>query len=69
MEVERELWAIEVKASRDVRGVSLSGLKSLQEACGARLKRKTIVLLGERAQKWEDFEALPLADFMAQLPM
>ncbi len=67
LEVGRELWAVEVKASRNVSREDLSGIASLAERT-RRLKRKIVVFLGPRRQKLEDVEVLPLKEFLESLP-
>lgn len=67
VEAGKEIWAIEVKSSRDSTGVRLSGLESLQERVG-RIGRKIVVFLGTRKQMREGVEFLPLEDFLQELP-
>lgn len=67
LEVGREVWGIEVKASRRVSRRMLSGLSSLASRCG-RLARRIVVFLGERPQRLDGAEILPLEDFLRQLP-
>lgn len=67
LEVDRELWAIEVKASTRLRPESRSGLASLAERA-PRLKRRIVVFLGPRKQILEKVEMLPLMDFFEELP-
>ena len=68
LEVGRELWGIEVKASRKVDGSALRGLQSLAERAGKRLKRRIVVFLGSRRQRLDGAEIVPLEDFLAELP-
>lgn len=67
LEVGRELWAVEVKASRQVSGAALSGFASLAQRT-KRLTRKIVVFLGDRSERLEDVEILPLAEFLEALP-
>ena len=48
-------------------GADLSGLRSSGETL-PRVKRKIVVFLGPRAQRIDDVEALPLEEFLAELP-
>jgi len=66
-QVGRELWAIEVKASRSVASSSLSGLQSFSERAD-RVKRKIVLFLGPRRQKMGDVEVLPVEEFLDELP-
>jgi predicted AAA+ superfamily ATPase len=63
LQVGRELWAIEVKASRDVNVRAFRGLAPFAEqaAAGGRLPRAKKAALRPR-------RALPLLDFLAELP-
>jgi predicted AAA+ superfamily ATPase len=67
LEVDRELWGIEVKASRRVERGVLKGMTSMGERT-RRLKRKIVVFLGPRRQRIDDVEILPLGQFLASLP-
>lgn len=67
VEVGRELWGIEVKASRTVRKGQLAGLASFAERA-ARVRRKIVVFLGSRRQQIDDVEVLPVREFLAELP-
>ena len=67
VEVGRELWGIEVKASTHVRRRMLRGLASFASR-SERVKRRIIVFLGRRPQVVDGVEVLPLADFLALLP-
>ncbi len=67
LQVGRELWAVEVKASRQVSGAGLAGFDSLAQRA-KRLTRRIVVFLGERRQKVGEVEVLPLADFLGELP-
>jgi len=66
-QVGRELWGIEVKASRRVEPSDLSGLSSLAHR-SRKLKRRIVVYLGERRQRLGGAEILPLVDFLRMLP-
>jgi predicted AAA+ superfamily ATPase len=67
LEVDRELWAIEVKAGRRIDRRALKGFESLSERA-QRLKRRIVVFLGPRKQRIEDAEILPLHTFLDELP-
>lgn len=67
LQIGREVWAVEVKASRRVSGSDLSGFSSLAQRT-KRLKRRIVVFLGDRKQAFGDVEVLPLVDFLEQLP-
>ena len=67
LEVGRELWGIEVKAGRSVRRSVLRGFRSLAERAD-RLKRRIVVYLGDRPQRIDDVEVLPLEEFVELLP-
>ena len=68
LEVGRELWGIEVKAGQRVTRSMLRGLASFASR-SARVKRRIVVFLGERPQLVDGVEILPLADFLAELPV
>jgi predicted AAA+ superfamily ATPase len=67
LEVGRDVWAIEVKASRRLRSPPTSGFASLAQR-SVRLKRKIVVFLGARKQSINDVEVLPIEDFLGELP-
>lgn len=67
VEVDRELWAIEVKASRSVDARDMRGLAAFQERA-RRVSRSVIVYLGARRQQFPGAEAVPLGEFLAELP-
>ena len=67
LEVGRELWGIEVKASRRVRRSVLRGLRSLAKRT-ERLKRRIVVYLGDRPQQIDGVEVLPFGEFSGLLP-
>lgn len=68
LEVGRELWAIEVKASRSLAAPRMAGFNSLAERAGARLRRRIAVFLGPRPARVGGVELLPLEHFLEQLP-
>lgn len=67
IEVDRELWGIEVKASRRVADRDLRGLDALGERA-KRVKRKIVVFLGPRRQRSNGVEIVPLESFLDELP-
>lgn len=67
LEVDRELWAIEVKASRRVDRGALKGLASFSEHA-RRVKRQLVVFLGSRKQLINGVDILPLHRFLEELP-
>jgi predicted AAA+ superfamily ATPase len=67
LEVGRDLWAIEVKASRSVAARDARMIADFAERA-PRVTRRIIVFLGKRRQQFDGAEALPLADFLAELP-
>ncbi len=67
VEVGRELWAIEVKASTSVTRRMLRGLESFASR-SSRVRRRIVVFLGARKQAIDGVEVLPLADFLNLLP-
>ena len=66
LEVDRETWGIEVKASRDVGPSALSGLASLAERL-PNLARRIVIYLGPRARRVGDVEVLPFQKFVTDL--
>jgi predicted AAA+ superfamily ATPase len=68
LEVGRELWAIEVKSGSDVRDLPRRGFEALA-ARSKHVKRRIVVFLGSRARRVDDIEILPLASFLAELPV
>lgn len=66
LEIDRELWAIEVKAGRQVDKRVLGPLASFADRA-PRLKRKIVVFLGSRTQRIDDVEVLPLERFLEEL--
>jgi hypothetical protein len=67
LEIGRETWAIEVKASRSVDAGDTKGLAAFANRAG-RPGRSLIVFLGQRRQRLENAEALPLREFLSELP-
>ena len=67
LEVGRELWGVEVKASRRVDRGMLRGLNAFA-ARYDRVRRRIVVFLGPRRQDLEGVEVLPLAEFLDLLP-
>ncbi len=67
LEIDRELWAIEVKAGRSVDRRALRGLASFSDRT-RRVKRQIVVFLGPRKQQIEGAEILPLHEFLEELP-
>ena len=67
LQIGRELWAVEIKASRRVDPRDLSGIASFADRV-RRVHRKIVVFLGPRLQRLGDVEALPVADFLQELP-
>ncbi|MXV99926.1 MAG: ATP-binding protein [Holophagales bacterium] len=67
LEVGREVWGIEVKASRRADRSVLRGFRSLAQRTD-RLKRRLVVYLGDRAQRIEDVEVWPFEEFAGLLP-
>ncbi|MEX2394144.1 MAG: ATP-binding protein [Actinomycetota bacterium] len=67
IEADRELWAIEVKASRSVSARDLTGLRAMADRLDA-VKRKTVVYLGQYPQLIDGIEVLPIEGFLSELP-
>lgn len=67
LEVGRELWGVEVKASRRVDRGMLRGLEAFA-ARHDRVRRRIVVFLGPRRQRLDGVEALPLGEFLDLLP-
>ncbi len=67
VELGRELWGIEVKASTSVTRRMLRGLASFASR-SSRVRRRIVVFLGARKQAIDGVEVLPLADFLTLLP-
>jgi len=66
LDVGRETWAVEVKASQDVRPAAFRGFESLAER--TRLKRRIVLFLGERRQVASGIEVIPIWEFLTSLP-
>lgn len=67
LRIGRELWGVEVKASRQVSERDLSGLDSLAGRAKG-LKRRIVVFLGDLKLKIGDTEVFPLEEFLGLLP-
>lgn len=65
--IGRELWAIEVKASRHVDARDLKGLDAFADRAG-KVARRIVVFLGARRQRLDRVDVLPLEEFLAELP-
>ncbi len=63
----RELWAIEVKASRRVDPRDLKGLETFSERA-PKVTRQMVVFLGPRRQRIGKIDVLPVEEFLAELP-
>lgn len=67
LEIGREQWGVEVKASSRFARSWLSGLDSLAQHA-PRLRRRCIVYLGARRQVVDGIELVPLREFLSELP-
>ncbi|MEW6364686.1 MAG: ATP-binding protein [Acidobacteriota bacterium] len=67
VEIGRDLWAVEVKASSDTSRVQTHGFESLANHA-KNLRRKIVVFLGCRRQIMDDVEILPMETFLEELP-
>jgi predicted AAA+ superfamily ATPase len=67
LEVGRDLWGVEVKATRMVSPDQLTGLASLG-ARTTRLKRRMVICLTNQRARVRDVDVLPVRDFLAELP-
>jgi len=67
IEAGRERWAIEVKASRRIDPRDLRGLAAFAERAGRRC-RLIVVYLGARRQQLDGVEAIPVEEFLSELP-
>jgi len=65
--VGREIWAIEVKSTRNVSPPMLTGLKRIGEQVPG-VTRRILLFLGARPQAVDGVEVLPVEDFLATLP-
>jgi len=63
----REVWAVEVKASRAVDASDTKGLVTFAERAGPPA-RSIIVHLGPRRERVNESEAIPVREFLAELP-
>jgi len=68
LSVGRDLWAIEVKASRHVDARDLKGLAAFADRV-RKVARRIVVFLGARRQRLDGVEAIPLEEFLAELPV
>jgi predicted AAA+ superfamily ATPase len=66
LQIGREVWAIEVKASRSVNSSDTKGLAAFADRAG-HVSRSLVVFLGARRQRLENAEALPLREFLGEL--
>lgn len=66
IEAGRETWAVEVKSSRNVSNRDLTGLRAFAERVSD--ARKIIVFRGPRRQLLGDVEAIPVEEFLNELP-
>ncbi len=66
--VGRDLWAIEVKASRHVDRRDLRGVDAFADRAH-KVARKIVVFLGARRQRIDGVEVLPVEQFLAELPV
>ena len=62
----REVWAIEVKASRSIHGADTKGLSAFAERAG-RPARSIVVHLGPRRERVNESEAVPVREFLSEL--
>jgi len=67
LSVGRDLWAIEVKASRRVDARDLKGLGAFVDRAG-KVARRIVVFLGVRSQRIDGVDVLPIDEFLAELP-
>lgn len=63
----REVWAIEVKSTRQVSRAMLRGLRAIREQVPA-VRRCILLFLGDRPQSVEGIEILPIESFLDSLP-
>lgn len=68
LQVGRELWGIEMKASRNVASPDFRGLAAFADR-SPNVKRRIVVFLGTRPQRSEGIEVLPLKRFLEELPI
>lgn len=67
VDVGREQWVIEVKASRRVDRQALKGIEAFS-ARARRVTRKLVIFLGTRAQVLDGVEVVPVEGFLDELP-
>ena len=67
LQLESMLWGIEVKASRNVSSRAVRGLKRFAARVPG-VARQIVVFLGPRRQRLGEVEAIPLREFLAELP-
>jgi predicted AAA+ superfamily ATPase len=67
LEIGSEIWGIEVKASRSIRAGAIRGFDALADHA-PRLRRRILVFLGPRKALVGKAEALPVEDFLRELP-
>lgn len=67
LEIGKEVWAIEVKSSRNISESDASGIRSMADRV-KKVHRKIIIFTGPRKQTFGDIEAIPFEDFLAELP-
>lgn len=67
LEVDRELWGIEVKSTRTARPGMLSGLNAFAER-SPRVKRRILLTLAEHKSRMGAVEVWPVRAFLASLP-
>ncbi len=65
--IGREVWAIEVKSSRNVSPSMLTGLRRVGDQVSG-VKRRILLFLGARPQSIDGIEVLPIEDFLETLP-
>lgn len=67
LELGRETWAIEVKSARDIVPRMLVGLRAVGDHVKG-VKRRLVTFTGPRRRDLVGIEAIPLAEFLAELP-
>jgi predicted AAA+ superfamily ATPase len=67
LQIGREVWAIEVRASRSVTASDTKGLADFADRAG-HVNRRVVVFLGARRQRVNESEAVPLREFLGELP-
>jgi hypothetical protein len=66
VELDRRLWAIDLKASQNVGATDLRGFKSFETFYGKPV-RKVIGYWGEAAKKLEDVDILPWQTLLREM--